>query len=518
MSGTCGLDFERHVSAPSFEVRRVIGEAVRELGFEITVDQLTRIEAKRGGMLGSSLLIKKQMPLTAVFEVAPDGSGCSVVAHLIDNIKSFAKTFGINRQYRDIFGEVARRVDAGLARLDAAAAGGFEEPRYWSRTGEIGVLEKTNTLTSRAVGGAMGAAGKALDRSHDTTPKAWKGVDSVTFTSSAGAAVLTLAETQAALGVAVMVVSHPGSMPENLTRDVETFAASVEQTLTAAHGEAAHVDVSDAHRPVLEFLHQQAVIRSELPLRQMHICRTCRLEKITNPAYERIAARNEKIGDIVAGVGATIGKGGISPTFVLGQVFKLKRLDPEYVCSKCQGMEADERIVTFCPSCAELQRDVVLRLCPKCGFDFRTEAKGELWAAPVAEAAPVAAPAPPDPAPVAPPAAPAPAGQPSAPAWAPQAASPDSVAPFPAPPPAAPLAPPSRPGAYRASVAWPNPVQVPIGVPRVGSNGKICQTCGREFPTLWRLVVLTPAGYQERFVCGTSPSCQMPFAAPALQV
>ena len=77
MSGTCGLDFERHVSASSFEDRRVISEAARELGFEITVDQLTRIEAKRGGMLGSSLLIKQQMPVVAVFEVTPDGSWSS---------------------------------------------------------------------------------------------------------------------------------------------------------------------------------------------------------------------------------------------------------------------------------------------------------------------------------------------------------------------------------------------------------------------------------------------------------
>ena len=534
MSGTCGLDFERHVSASSFEVRRVIGEAVRELGFEITVDQLTRIEAKRGGILGSSLMIKKQMAVTAVFEVAPDGSGCTVAAHLIDNVKSFGKTFGINRQYREIFDEVARRVDVGLAGLDKAAAATFGEPRFWSRTGEIGVLEQTNALTSRAVGGAVGAAGKALEGSKDTTPKVWKGVDSVTFTSSAGVAVLTLAETQANLGVAVMVVSHPGSMPDNLTRDVEMFAASVEQTLTAAHGGAAHVGVSDAHRPVLEFLNQQARIRSELPLRQMHICRACRLEKITNPEYERIASRNEKIGDIVAGVGATIGKGGISPTFVLGQVFKLKRLDPAYVCSRCQGMEADERIVTFCPKCAELQRDVVLRLCPKCGFDFRKQAKGDLWAVlPPPEAEPV------PPAPAAGSRAPqavasaqvaASGTAPGVPSWAPQSATsnpvrpPDPVGPPAAPPPPGPLvaAPPpvapSRPSTYPQSAAWPNPTQVPLGVPKVGSHGKVCQTCGGESPSLWRLVVLTPAGYEERFVCGTSPSCQMSFAAPALQV
>jgi hypothetical protein len=465
MSVTCGLDFERHLSASSFDVRRVVGEAIREIGFEITVDQLTRIEAKRGSMLGYSILMKKQMPVRAVFELSTEGAGCVVVGHLTDNVRNLGKTWGINRQYRDIFDEVQRRVDLGLAKLDGAASQAFGAPSFWSRSADIGVLEQSNALTARAVSGAVGAAGKVIDGSTDTTPKAWKGVDSVTLTSSSGVAVLTLAETQADLGIAVMVVSHPGSMPANLARDVEKFAASVEQKLTTAGGRAAHVEVADAERPVFEFLHQQALIRSELPLRELHICRSCRLEKITNPEYERIAARNEKIGDIVAGVGATIGKGGISPTFVLGQVFKLKRLDPDFVCSRCQGMEADERIVTFCPSCAELQKDVVLRLCPKCGFDFRAKVEAvTIWSVATA----------PEPEPVPEPPAPAP-------------------------------------------VAWPHPAQVPLGRPQVGSRGKVCQLCSGEFPTLWRIVIATPAGYEERFVCGTTVTCQTPSLVAAVQ-
>jgi hypothetical protein len=468
MAATCGLDFDRRLSATSFDVRRAIGETLRELGFEIAVDQLTRIEGKRGGMLGASLLMKKQMPLRAIFELSTVDAGCAVAVHLVDDFKNFGKTWGINRQYRDIFADVQSRVDLALAKLDGAAFQTFEAPRFWSRAAEIGVLEGSNAVTARAVGGAVDAAGKALDGTTDTTPRAWKGVDSVTFESPAGVAVLTLAETQAALGVAVMVASHPGSVPADLARDVEVFAAGVEQRITGAGGRAARVAVSAAHQPLFEFLRQQALIRAELPLRELHICRSCRLEKITNPEYQRIAARNEKIGDIVAGVGATISKGGISPTFVLGQVFKLKRLEPEFVCSHCQGMEADELIVTFCPSCAELQRDVVLGLCPKCGFDFQSTVDARpVWSAK------------PEP-----------------------AAAPEAIVVAAAP----------------TATAWPQPAQVPLGRPQPGRSGKVCQMCRREYPSLWRIVISTPAGFEERFVCGTTVTCQMPSLVTAVQV
>ena len=555
MAATCGLDFERRLSASSFEVRRSIAEALREMGFEITVDQLTRMEAKRGSLLGSSLMLKKQMPVLAVFEISTDASGCVVLVHLTDNIRNLVgKTWGVNRQYREILAEVQRRVDLGLAKLDGAASLAFAEATFWSRAADVGLIEQSNVLTAKAVGGAVGVAGKAIDGGASTMPKAWKGVDSVTFTSNLGVTVLTLAETQAALGVAVMVASHPGSMPANLARDVETFAAMVEQRLTAAAGRAARVEVSDAQRPALEFLHQQAQIRSELPMRELHICATCRLEKITNPEYERIAARNEKIGDLVAGVGATISKGGISPTFVLGQVFKMKRLDPKYVCSRCQGMEDDERIVTFCPSCAELQKDVVLRLCPKCGFDFRTKARtAPLWSAipeEVAEPAPAAevsavavaevsvvaaaevvtakvsavAAAEAEVVPAKVPAVAAAKVPAVAAAAAPPVVAQKSPLPAAPAPPAAhelPLLVPATtaPTAPSMIAAWPTPTDVPMGSPLSGKRGgKVCQMCRREYPSLWRLVIQTPNGFEERFVCGTSVTCQMPSVVPAVPV
>jgi hypothetical protein len=497
---TVGLDFERTLSASSVDLRRAIAQALQELGFQITVDQLTRIEAKRGNLLGTSLMLKKAMPVLAIFEVAPTPNGRAVAAHLTDNIRSLVgKTWGVNRQYRQIFDEVQRRVDLALARLDPAAAQSFGEARFWSRAAEIGVLEGSNAISAKVSAGAVDLAGRALDGSTDTTPSAWKGVDSVTFRSSAGMAVRTLAETQAALGIAVMVASHPDPLQPNLAPDVEAFAAEVERQLTAAAGRAVLIEISDDQRQVFEFLSQQAQIRAELPLRTLHVCRSCRLDKITNPEYERIAARNEKIGDIVAGVGATISAQGISPTFVLGQIFKLKRLDPAYVCTRCQGMEADERVVTFCPSCAELMRDVVLGVCPKCGFDFRANVgQTPLWVAvpetPVEPATPVA-----------------PEGVAEAAPYAPAAVLPAPVAPAP------------QPAAYSAvsapRAAWPTAAEVPLGSPPPGRrSGWQCQLCRRDYPTLWRVVIATPAGFEERFICGTTHACQMASFAPALQV
>ncbi len=368
---TVGFECERVVGAPSAEVRRAISETLRGLGFKITADQISRIQATRGNLIGLSLLLKDRMPVLAAFDIASSSTGTAVRIRLSDNVKSLAgKTWGVNRQYREIFEELQGRLDLALARLDPVAARSFVAPSFASRAVDMAAVEQLNALTGQVGAGAIETAARVLDKPIDTTPAAWKGVDSVTYRSRAGLAINSLAETQAHLGIAVMIASHPGSLPAELTRDIETLAGGVERLLNGAPGRAIEVDVPDAQIAAVEILRRQAQIRAALPLRTLHVCRDCRNEKITNPEYRRIASRNEKLGDIMAGVGATISTGGISPTFVLGQVFKLKRLEPEFVCSRCQGLDADERVVTFCPECGDLARDVVLALCPKCSFDY----------------------------------------------------------------------------------------------------------------------------------------------------
>ena len=271
--------------------------------------------------------MKKSMAMVAVFEVATEADATSVVAHLTDNIRNLGKTWGVNRIYRDIFNDVARRMDLALAKLDGAAAQSFGESRFWSRAAEVAVLEQTNVLSGKV--GAIarsGAAGRAINGSSDRTPLAWKGVDAVTFHSSAGFAIMTLADVQAELGVAVMVVSHSGPCRQTLpaTSSRSPGWSSSDSSLPAAGQPSGRSLRCPSAGPWSSSRQQaSAPVAQTAYARTAHLRHLCRLEKITNPEYERIANRNQKIGDIVAGVGATISTGGISPTFVLGQAFKL---------------------------------------------------------------------------------------------------------------------------------------------------------------------------------------------------
>ena len=393
---TLGLDFERSLRAQPSDVRRAVSTALRESGFQLTAEQLTRVEAKRGSrLLGGALMPARMMPIVAWFDITGDPAGSTVAGHFADqHINLGGKAWGWNQTYRQLFGEVLAAIDKGLARLDPGAAESFASARFWSKGGDIAVLEQAQGIGAQAGAAVLGKANSVLEGgSRDRGPASWKGLDSVTFAATRGSAVLSLAETQAHLGIGVMIVSQPGSLPPNLQREVEQFAARVEETLTNSPGRAVTVQVADPEQPVFEFLHQQVRIRDGLPVRTLHTCQTCHFQRVVNEDFTRIQVRNQRLRSLVGGVGATISSGGIQPFMVFGQLFKLKKLDPDFVCPRCQGLGADERVVTFCPSCREMRTEVVLRSCGKCKYDFRGAlAEETLWLTAAAAAALVAAP------------------------------------------------------------------------------------------------------------------------------
>ena len=194
-------------------------------------------------------------------------------------------------------------------------------------------------------------------------PEAWQGVAFVRLTSSAGVADLPLARVQAMLTVALLVSRIPGSMPAKLATDVERFAARLEGALDARG--APRLQVEDAELPVVNFLSEQARIREALPLRTLQRCTTCRHEKVVNPDFKALVERNRKIRSWGGALGGTVGRHGVSPFFLVGRLLPLAKLDPEYVCPRCQGLDSEDRVIVFCPTCGERRDEAVAQELPE---------------------------------------------------------------------------------------------------------------------------------------------------------
>ncbi len=205
-------------------------------------------------------------------------------------------------------------------------------------------------------------------------PEPWQKVEAVTFVCPPDVATADAARIQAMASVATMVERQPGVLPEKLAAQLAAFALRLREALDAAGGaDVVHVryDVEPADRPVVEFMEQQARMREELPVRTLHRCCDCGHEKVSNPDYKKLMDRNRKLQALTGAVGLTMRGGSASPFLLVGALFRMKKLDPDYVCPRCQGMESDDRLATFCPECGSLRKEAVLRTCAKCEHDFR---------------------------------------------------------------------------------------------------------------------------------------------------
>ena len=441
--GSVALDFERTVDAPAAEVRRELCRALVELGFKVTSEQLTLIEARRGSHAAGAVLGTGRMPVAASAALsASESGGCRVAVHLEDRV--IHPAWGMTGQYQQIFASIRSRLDAALAGLDPASAAGFAEPRFTASVGRVPFLDSANRIGGDIQEAAVGRVNRILGGgSAGRVPDAWRQLDAVLFRASEGAALLQPDELQAHLAIAVLISSQPGCMPAPLAGQVEAFAARVEAELgRAGSSRRVEIAIADAERPVLEFLHQQARLRERLPVRTLHRCRACRFERVTNPDLERLQRRNRRLRALGTSVGATLGRHGISPFVLVGSIFRLADLDPEYVCPRCQGTDAEAMVVTFCPGCGDLRPEAALRSCAKCGLDLRSTLSAEAGI------------------------------------WGPHP-------PLQLPPP--------------APAALPEP---PAGTP-LG----VCSICGSAVPVLWRAVVAVPGGSRELLVCGRPPAC-----------
>jgi hypothetical protein len=149
------------------------------------------------------------------------------------------------------------------------------------------------------------------------------------------------------------------------------------------------ISLDDAGATMTRFLDRQVRIRDQLPVRQIYRCRDCQFEKVVDPECVRLLRRNRLIMSTAApSQSATTPE---ADAFRLGgRLLSIKDLDPDYICPRCQGREADETLATICPECGALSKDPVLSVCPstECHLDFRrflAHSRSALVASPVSQ-------------------------------------------------------------------------------------------------------------------------------------
>lgn len=357
----------RSVAGSPPTVRAVLVRALRDQHFEITAEQVTVLEARRGSSIGAAALQRQRLPVLATVRLSGENDHCTVQIILRDGWQSSAgRVLGLQRSYAEVFADVLAVLDAALGRHDPTLATSALPALNGTVPAPEGLLDRFN---ARGAGAGFGRVETWLEGRKQGGPEAWRGVAVLRLTSSEGEADVPLMRVQAMLTVALLVSRSPGSMPPALAADVERLAIRLEQALEGAG--APRLAIEDAELPVVRFLWEQARIRESVPLRTLQRCTTCRFERVVNPDFKALVERNRKIRGLGGALGASVSSHGASPFFLVGRLLPLAKLDPEYVCPRCQGLESDDRVVLFCPTCGERRDEAVLKTCPRCAHDFR---------------------------------------------------------------------------------------------------------------------------------------------------
>jgi len=133
-------------------------------------------------------------------------------------------------------------------------------------------------------------------------------------------------------------------------------------------------------------------MRQGLETRVLRTCLSCKHQKIINPAFEKMQKEQKNLNNWM-----------MWQRSALVAMAKSKN-DADYVCTRCQGLQASERTIVLCPQCGTPFRGVLLGGCSKCKHDL-----GGRVSQP--DGAPAAPPSPPP----APPSQPLPPASPSQP-------------------------------------------------------------------------------------------------------
>jgi hypothetical protein len=359
---------------------------IRELDFEIENEGFTGVRATRGSQLGGATLSPDRVPLSLQVSFEPAGTGTRVVAALEDRWKvSVGRQAAASAAYERAFTDVLGALDAALGRLDPAAL-------FAGWTGSVGDSSSSAAVVQRAgrwEKSFMRRSARLLDGKAAPGPGqlgrgeaggAAGGEIQVAIAAPDKVARMDLAAAYVLLTAGRLIAARPGQLPPPMA--AQALVILLEQRLDTSTVPQAFVQIQipPEHVPVLTFLRQQARLRDELPLRTLQVCTTCKLEKVVNPDFLQMRERSRRMKVLSGSFGAVIGAHHVSPYVLIGRLVQLKKSDPDFVCQRCQGLDAEETIITFCPKCGDRRSESVLRECPRCKLDYRTLVTPEtLW-------------------------------------------------------------------------------------------------------------------------------------------
>lgn len=378
------LESERHLRVGAAEARATIIHSLRTQEFSYISEQISMITARRGSQpLGAAQERKLPVMLTATFR--PTSSGCAVKVRLADAWHSgIGKVWGMNGPYRTLLGEIQNEIDGALEPIAGDIE--FDRATVTLETRNVPGVSIANTAIARAGETAVDEADELSTPTRVVTTRA---PDAVLLRSSKGIAAFDRLDVEGLLTVGRMVSGRKiPSAPSGLALDVDQLSTRIEMAIAAQPSGRVTLALQDTEVPVAEFLDEQATIRTRLPLRTLHVCTTCKFEQIVNPDVEKLLERNRRKEVIPGAVGATVSKGGISPFLIIGSVMKLENFDIPFVCPRCQGLDADSSVVTYCPQCGERRDEAVLTTCQKCDHDFAGSVADDVAALWQQEAAP----------------------------------------------------------------------------------------------------------------------------------
>lgn len=374
------LESERVLGVGAAEARMVVVRALRDQQFTMTSEQVSIVIAKRGSQVVGSVQPKK-LPVVVRATFQPTGAGCTVSIRISDAWRSpmAGKVWGMNGPYRTLMADIQMGLDHVLVPI-AGADITFTEGTVITATRDVAGLSVGNAALGKA-GGVIADKTDALltPASNHATVKALK---EVVLRGPNGNASFDRMDVEAMFTVGLLVSNNHGSMPANLAHDVELLATRLETAVAQQPSGRVVIDIDEAEVPVAEFLGLQAAIRQELPLRTLHVCTTCKFEKVVNPDYEKLQEKNRRRKALTGAVGATVSSSGINPFVLVGSFVRLKNFDIPFVCPRCQGLDADSSVITYCPNCGQRRDEAVLRRCGRCQYNFGTRPPGvnaEFW-------------------------------------------------------------------------------------------------------------------------------------------